>query len=151
MGSPVVDLGRVGSQLRGVRIRGVEERTVIDIFVGHEPWMELGECRSHPPDHMFPENSTEVARALDICALCPVRTTCLQWALDNDERYGTWGGVSEAGLNRLRKGTPTACERNHAGIPSEKHQRKDGRGSSYMACRVCERVLAARRRNGEAA
>jgi hypothetical protein len=34
--------------------------------------------------------STRPAKAL--CGSCPVRNPCLQWAVDNRERWGVWGG-----------------------------------------------------------
>lgn len=33
-------------------------------------------------------------RAKAVCATCPVRADCLQHALDHDERYGIWGGMT---------------------------------------------------------
>ena len=30
-------------------------------------------------------------RIFDLCAVCPVRRECLEWALDNDEKWGVWG------------------------------------------------------------
>jgi ribosomal protein L37AE/L43A len=34
------------------------------------------------------------ATATQICGACPVRLACLIEALANDERYGTWGGLT---------------------------------------------------------
>ncbi len=34
------------------------------------------------------------ARAVAICNTCPVKTECLQHAIDNDERWGVWGGTT---------------------------------------------------------
>lgn len=42
----------------------------------------------------FNEGSlTAVKEAKRICALCPVRKPCLQFATDNEE-YGVWGGTT---------------------------------------------------------
>ena len=35
------------------------------------------------------------ARALAVCAQCVVRDECLQHAVDNNERYGIWGGLTD--------------------------------------------------------
>ena len=32
--------------------------------------------------------------AVAICAKCPVREECLQSAIDNEEQYGVWGGLT---------------------------------------------------------
>lgn len=40
--------------------------------------------------------------AKKICESCEVRSECLQYALENDERFGIWGGLSERERRRLR-------------------------------------------------
>ena len=42
----------------------------------------------------YPDPSDEVTAesARQICAVCPVRDQCLQFALDSGEQYGIWGG-----------------------------------------------------------
>lgn len=35
------------------------------------------------------------ARAKAVCATCPVRAECLAHALETDERYGVWGGLTD--------------------------------------------------------
>ena len=37
------------------------------------------------------------------CLGCPVRHECLQYALDHDERFGIWGGLSERERRRLKR------------------------------------------------
>jgi WhiB family redox-sensing transcriptional regulator len=37
-----------------------------------------------------------------VCAGCPVRLQCLEMALQNDERFGIWGGLSERERRRVR-------------------------------------------------
>lgn len=37
--------------------------------------------------------------AKGICATCPYLLKCREWSLDNDERWGIWGG-----LNRYERG-----------------------------------------------
>lgn len=61
------------------------------------PWWDDANC-SADPDSFYPEENgiyrhLDVAKA--ICAGCPVRPECLEYALDNREAHGVWGGLSE--------------------------------------------------------
>ena len=38
-----------------------------------------------------------------MCARCPVRTECLEYALGNQEKFGIWGGLSERERRQLRR------------------------------------------------
>ena len=38
-----------------------------------------------------------------MCDGCAVRIECLEYALENDERFGIWGGLSERERRRLKK------------------------------------------------
>lgn len=49
---------------------------------------------------------TEAARALALCAKCPVRGDCLELSMrqwDGAGRYGVWGGLLEAERAAIRK------------------------------------------------
>lgn len=46
----------------------------------------------HEPALFFAERPADVARAKELCALCPVRATCLTGALQRGEPCGVWGG-----------------------------------------------------------
>lgn len=37
------------------------------------------------------------------CRACTVRVECLNYALDNGEKFGVWGGTSERERRKLRK------------------------------------------------
>ncbi|HEV3495824.1 MAG TPA: WhiB family transcriptional regulator, partial [Actinomycetes bacterium] len=41
------------------------------------------------------------ARAKEICALCPVRRPCLDYALAIREPHGIWGGLNELERKQL--------------------------------------------------
>jgi hypothetical protein len=52
------------------------------------------------PDVWFAERVSEVAKAVRACQPCPVRSTCLQAALEWESglgthyRFGVWGGLT---------------------------------------------------------
>jgi WhiB family redox-sensing transcriptional regulator len=64
-------------------------------------WMSSGLCAQTDPEAFFPEKGASTAAAKRICAACPVRTSCLAFALDRNERFGVWGGLSERERRRL--------------------------------------------------
>ena len=41
-----------------------------------------------------------------VCAACPIRTECLDYAIENGERFGIWGGMTEHDrrVERRRRG-----------------------------------------------
>jgi WhiB family redox-sensing transcriptional regulator len=68
-------------------------------------WQEQALCAQTGGDFFFPEPGSSVRDAKRICALCPIRPSCLEYALDNDERFGVWGGLSEKERLALRRTT----------------------------------------------
>lgn len=72
-------------------------------------WQQHGLCRVmdadvfFPPPHFEhkPEREAREARAKAVCARCPVRVECLDWALRTREPHGVWGGRSESERRRM--------------------------------------------------
>lgn len=76
-----------------------------------EDWRNEAICNQ---TDFFPEKGGTTAPAKKICLDCPVRAECLQYALDHDERFGIWGGLSERERRRLKRGeTVTPAIRGH--------------------------------------
>lgn len=73
-----------------------------DLFAS-PAFMDLGSCRGMDPDVFFPDRGESLAPAKQVCAECIVRDECLEFALDNRERFGVWGGTSERERRRLRR------------------------------------------------
>ena len=69
-----------------------------------EDWAEKARCPETDPEAFFPEKGGSTKEAKKVCQRCPVTKECLQWALDNDERFGVWGGLSERERRRLQRG-----------------------------------------------
>lgn len=66
-------------------------------------WMALGNCAEQPPSTFFPSDGVGVEVARKICAECPVKSECLEYALTNKIDHGVWGGTSERERRRIHK------------------------------------------------
>ena len=66
-------------------------------------WMKRARCARVRGAVMFPTDAVGQAVARDVCAGCPVRERCLEYALANRIDHGTWGGCSERERRRLLK------------------------------------------------
>ncbi|MFW0108330.1 WhiB family transcriptional regulator [Rothia sp. P7181] len=72
---------------------------------GELAWQADALCAQTDPEAFFPEKGGSTRDAKRVCNECPVREACLEYAMDNDERFGIWGGLSERERRRLRKQT----------------------------------------------
>lgn len=67
-------------------------------------WQLNAECakpeNSHYIDLFFSKNPKERNTAKNLCFSCPVRDSCLQWALEHKQIWGVWGGRDELELRR---------------------------------------------------
>jgi len=66
-------------------------------------WMQRGLCREIPPAVFFPSDGVGVEAARRICANCPVKEPCLEYALAFRIDHGVWGGSSERERRRILK------------------------------------------------
>jgi WhiB family redox-sensing transcriptional regulator len=66
-------------------------------------WMQRGLCREIPPAVFFPSDGVGVEAARRICATCPVKEPCLEYALAFRIDHGVWGGCSERERRRILK------------------------------------------------
>ena len=74
-----------------------------------ELWQLKAACRGpqsaifFPPSHFERKDEKEEreAQAKSICATCPVRRPCLDYALRIREPHGIWGGLNELERKQL--------------------------------------------------
>jgi WhiB family transcriptional regulator, redox-sensing transcriptional regulator len=64
-------------------------------------WRQRAACRGIDPEVFYPTSDEEADEAKRICAQCPVREPCLEYALAHREREGVWGGATERERRRL--------------------------------------------------
>jgi WhiB family redox-sensing transcriptional regulator len=77
-------------------------------LVERPEWMLRANCRGLNPDQFHPERGASNGAAKAVCAGCTVRQDCLDYALDNGEKHGVWGGLSERERRRIRGRRPAA-------------------------------------------
>jgi WhiB family redox-sensing transcriptional regulator len=55
------------------------------------------------PSVFFPSDGIGVQVAQRICAECPVKVDCLEYALSEGVDHGVWGGTSERERRRIQR------------------------------------------------
>jgi WhiB family transcriptional regulator, redox-sensing transcriptional regulator len=66
-------------------------------------WQDHANCLGVDPDLFFPERGASTREAKEVCRGCVVRAECLEFALQNGEKFGIWGGLSERERRRIRR------------------------------------------------
>jgi WhiB family redox-sensing transcriptional regulator len=66
-------------------------------------WQDRALCAQTDPEAFFPEKGGSTREAKRVCRSCEVRAECLEYALENDERFGIWGGLSERERRRIKR------------------------------------------------
>lgn len=80
-----------------------------------DDWRQQATCRDESPEAFFVDAGylgkrlsregvhLAVAEAKAVCGRCPVIDACAEWAFENDERWGIWGGLTEDERARMRR------------------------------------------------
>ena len=58
-------------------------------------WVREGACQGADLSLFFPNAGTRPLEALSICARCPVRVQCAEYAMETHQHWGVWGGLTE--------------------------------------------------------
>jgi WhiB family redox-sensing transcriptional regulator len=68
-------------------------------------------CLGAPPDWFIVDRGQErdAARAKAICAGCPIKVGCLDFALATSTRFGIWGGTTVGQRRLLRRARRAAA------------------------------------------
>jgi WhiB family transcriptional regulator, redox-sensing transcriptional regulator len=113
-------------------------------------WRDRALCAtSESPDDWFPDHGRQPERVRlrveRTCAACPVRAECLAYAVENGERYGIWGGMTEEerrGVSLPRRAASRYCA-------SGRHLRTPEGTGARGTCLACRRESDADRRAAE--
>ena len=100
---------------------------------GSPDWRDHAACRDTDPELFFPVGNAgpalhQLDRAKQVCAGCPVRAPCLEWALASGQEAGVWGGTSEderCALRRMRQASarPDIADSRRAPLPVQQKRR----------------------------
>jgi WhiB family redox-sensing transcriptional regulator len=74
-------------------------------------WRELAACRGTDLEVFFPGRGESAWPARQVCAACPVRQPCLDYAISNQITHGIWGGLTERERRALRSSWGRALRR----------------------------------------
>lgn len=103
-------------------------------------WQELGSCRVADPLLFFhPQNERGSSRlrrdraAKAVCASCPVRMECADYAVRAREPYGVWGGLSEEDREQI-----------YARLDSRHYPRARGEGVRAVGLETINEAVSAR-------
>lgn len=80
-------------------------------YRGPEDWMENAACTGYDPEWWFAdlldlESQENRRKAFAICATCPVRLKCLDYAMEVEQgfnRHGIYGGMGSRARRRLEQ------------------------------------------------
>lgn len=101
------------TDVRSHLVNGTREHTQNNPFQEPEQrrslyWQEDAACRTEDSELFYPpmgasrrEVRAAERHAKNVCFGCLVRAECLQAALDADEKYGVWGGLSPRERRRM--------------------------------------------------
>jgi WhiB family transcriptional regulator, redox-sensing transcriptional regulator len=134
----------VSSHSRAIEVMGwhpeIPGRNLDDF---DEPtWRDLALCAETDPELFFVEKGGTARPAKRICGQCEVRAECLEFALEHNEGFGIWGGLTERERGMVKRGmsdipdapvVPAAPQPCHAG-----HLRTPDNVYSDGSCRTCK-------------
>ena len=58
-------------------------------------WADDAACKSMDIEIFYPKSGRRPTQALATCRECPVRSECLEYALEAHQHWGVWGGMTE--------------------------------------------------------
>lgn len=95
-------------------------------------------CAEIGGDVWFPDKGESNSAAKRVCRACEAQAECLQWALDRDEDFGIWGGLSAEERRKLqgrRPGRPAGTVKTIAHGTEAGYKAHRRRGE--QACQDC--------------
>ena len=88
---------------RAARVNTTTGTGSTGVVITVSPWTDQALCAQADPEAWFPEKGGSTRLPKLICRGCEVRGECLDYALETDQRFGVWGGLSERERRRLKR------------------------------------------------
>ena len=82
-----------------------EDLTTIDDLFGQPTWQRHAACRGTSIEPFMPDRGGNFAIARELCARCPVRQECLDFAMADDDLVGIWGGTTAPERRQMKAST----------------------------------------------
>jgi WhiB family redox-sensing transcriptional regulator len=103
------DCRRAAREARSrMRASGTQQQTghpIIRNLPPQDDWIRNAACRGMNPELWFNEaRGGSYREGRLICAGCPVRRECLEWAVDTRTDHGLFGGLNPLERRHLRRG-----------------------------------------------
>jgi WhiB family redox-sensing transcriptional regulator len=113
-------------------------------------WVEDRACADHPTTMFYADSpgASVYAAARAVCAGCPVRQECLDYALENREPYGMWGGLAPMERWKLVQGKRATMWQHGTAAGYKRHRRLGEEACDE--CRHANREAARARRKSRA-
>lgn len=85
-------------------MKDLKDVEVLFTEIGDQSWRALAACKGTPVSEFYPPKGHLVKPAIQaMCAACPVRAECDQYAVLNQPDGGYWGGLSQQERKLRRK------------------------------------------------
>lgn len=90
-------------------------------MINSPDWHEDAECAKPENvdkiDNFFANKPAQQWEAKKLCKICPVRMECTQWALNNKQIWGIWGGLGPEQIRRTLSVNWEGQEMRHKRFP----------------------------------
>jgi WhiB family transcriptional regulator, redox-sensing transcriptional regulator len=106
-------------------------------------WQDRALCAQTDPEAFFPEKGGSARAAKRVCWACEVRAECLEYALEHDELWGIWGGLSPKERRPLKRERPSVCR---SGLHWLDEANTYVYPNGLKACRACKAASEQRRK-----
>jgi WhiB family redox-sensing transcriptional regulator len=78
-----------------------EDLTVAELF-GRPAWQRYGACRGSSIEAFIPGRGGNFTKAREVCGRCSVRQECFDFAMNDDDIVGMWGGTTAPERRQMR-------------------------------------------------